>query len=49
MIHNNNCTMSYYRTEGGRTIKEPRGFAYIAFVNKHEAEMAMERLQGLVS
>jgi translation initiation factor 3 subunit G len=34
------------RTENGKIIKEPRGFAYIAYVNKPEAEKAMERLQG---
>lgn len=31
---------------GGMVVKEPRGFAYIAFVNKQDAERAMERLQG---
>ena len=30
----------------GRIVKEPRGFAYIAYVNKQDAERAMERLQG---
>ena len=34
------------KTEGGRTIKEPRGFAYIAFNRKEDAERALERLQG---
>lgn len=32
--------------ERGNIIKEPRGFAYIAFVNKSDAENAMVRLQG---
>jgi len=32
--------------EGGRIVKEPRGFAYVAFVNHEDAEKAMERLQG---
>jgi translation initiation factor 3 subunit G len=30
----------------GKMVKEPRGFAYIAFVNKQDAEKAMDRLQG---
>lgn len=30
----------------GNIVKEPRGFAYIAYVNKQDAERAMERLQG---
>jgi hypothetical protein len=34
------------RMENGKMIKEPRGFAYIAFVNRPDAEKAMERLQG---
>lgn len=34
------------RTENGQTWKEPRGFAYIAFVRKEDAEVALERLQG---
>ena len=29
-----------------KIVKEPRGFAYIAYVNKSDAEKAMERLQG---
>ena len=32
--------------EKGNMVKEPRGFAYIAYVNKQDAERAMERLQG---
>jgi translation initiation factor 3 subunit G len=34
------------RVEGGRTIKEPKGYAYIAFTRREDAERAMERLQG---
>jgi translation initiation factor 3 subunit G len=34
------------RVEGGKVFKEPRGFAYIAYVRKEDAERAMERLQG---
>ncbi len=34
------------RIENGVEIKEPRGFAYIAFVHKDDAEEALERLQG---
>jgi hypothetical protein len=34
------------RTEGGKTFKEPRGFAYIAYHRKEDAEKAIERLQG---
>lgn len=30
----------------GVMVKEPRGFAYIAFARKEDAERAMERLQG---
>lgn len=30
----------------GRIVKEPKGFAYVAFYNKRDAEMAMEKLQG---
>lgn len=34
------------RFEGANVIKEPRGFAYIAFARKEDAEMAMARLDG---
>lgn len=34
------------RVEHGKTIKEPRGFAYVAFHNHDDAEAAMDRLQG---
>lgn len=34
------------KDEKGNTYKEPRGFAYIAFTNRREAENAMENLQG---
>jgi translation initiation factor 3 subunit G len=34
------------RNEGGVEIKEPRGFAYIAFQRKEDAEAAFVRLQG---
>lgn len=34
------------RIENGKTIKEPRGFAFIAFWNREDAELAMEKLQG---
>lgn len=34
------------KDEKGNTFKEPRGFAYIAFARKEDAERAMERLQG---
>ena len=34
------------RTEGGTTWKEPKGFAFITFSNKDDAERAMERLNG---
>lgn len=30
----------------GRTVKEPKGFAFIAYLRKEDAEAAMERLQG---
>ena len=30
----------------GRMIKEPKGFAYVAFYSKKDAELAMEKLQG---
>lgn len=34
------------RTENGRTFKEPRGFAYISYMRKEDAEAALLRLQG---
>jgi RNA recognition motif-containing protein len=34
------------RIEDGVVIKEPRGFAYIAFYSRDDAELAMTRLQG---
>jgi translation initiation factor 3 subunit G len=34
------------RVENGRTIKESKGFAYIAFAERESAEAALERLQG---
>jgi RNA recognition motif-containing protein len=34
------------RFEGANVIKEPRGFAYIAFARKEDAEDAMARLDG---
>lgn len=34
------------KVEGGRTFKEPKGFAFIAFFRREEAENAMDRLQG---
>lgn len=34
------------KDDAGNTYKEPRGFAYIAFHNRREAEVAMEKLQG---
>lgn len=34
------------KDKDGNIYKEPRGFAYIAFVNQADAERAMERLQG---
>lgn len=34
------------RQENGKMIKEPRGFAYIAFLRKEDAEKALDRLQG---
>eukprot|EP01041_Mallomonas_annulata_P010641 gene10641-22208_t len=34
------------RIEHGKTIKEPRGFAYVAFQKHEDAGYAMERLQG---
>ena len=34
------------RKEGDRLIKEPKGFAYVAFYSKKDAELAMEKLQG---
>ena len=30
----------------GNIFKEPRGFAYIAFTTRHDAEVAMDKLQG---
>lgn len=34
------------RKEGDRIIKEPKGFAYVAYYSKKDAETAMEKLQG---
>lgn len=34
------------RVEGGRTYKEPKGFAFIAFLRKDDAEKAMDTLNG---
>mmetsp|Transcript_40982 Transcript_40982/g.41858 ORF Transcript_40982/g.41858 Transcript_40982/m.41858 type:complete len:334 (+) Transcript_40982:117-1118(+) len=34
------------KTEQGKIIKEPRGFAYVAFHKHEDAESAMDRLQG---
>jgi translation initiation factor 3 subunit G len=34
------------RKEGNMIIKEPRGFAYISFMSRSDAERAMIRLQG---
>ena len=34
------------RTENGKTFKEPKGFAFISFYNKDDAERALDRLQG---
>jgi len=34
------------KTDDGHIIKEPKGFAYIAYVHKSDAERAMEKLQG---
>ena len=34
------------RKEGDRIIKEPKGFAYVAFYSKKDAEEAMDKLQG---
>lgn len=34
------------RTEGGKTFKEPKGFAFITYMNKDDAESALERLNG---
>lgn len=34
------------RKEGDHLIKEPKGFAYVAFYSKKDAEAAMEKLQG---
>ena len=34
------------RNENNKIVKEPRGFAYIAFANHEDAAEAMERLQG---
>merc|ERR1712146_98801 len=34
------------RKEGDRIIKEPKGFAYVAYYSKKDAEVAMEKLQG---
>jgi hypothetical protein len=34
------------RTEGNRTIREPKGYSFIAFANHDQAEAAMERLNG---
>lgn len=34
------------KTENGKTFKEPKGFAFISFSNKEDAERALDRLQG---
>mmetsp|Transcript_14318 Transcript_14318/g.21440 ORF Transcript_14318/g.21440 Transcript_14318/m.21440 type:complete len:312 (-) Transcript_14318:103-1038(-) len=34
------------KDEAGNVYKEPRGFAYVAFARRDDAERAMERLQG---
>jgi translation initiation factor 3 subunit G len=34
------------KDENGNIYKEPRGFAYIAFTTRRDAEIAMENLQG---
>eukprot|EP00603_Paraphysomonas_imperforata_P000969 CAMPEP_0114422880 /NCGR_PEP_ID=MMETSP0103-20121206/5849_1 /TAXON_ID=37642 ORGANISM="Paraphysomonas imperforata, Strain PA2" /NCGR_SAMPLE_ID=MMETSP0103 /ASSEMBLY_ACC=CAM_ASM_000201 /LENGTH=300 /DNA_ID=CAMNT_0001591501 /DNA_START=37 /DNA_END=939 /DNA_ORIENTATION=+ len=34
------------KDDRGNTYKEPRGFAYIAFTTRHDAEVAMDNLQG---
>lgn len=34
------------KDESGNIFKEPRGFAYIAFTTRHDAEVAMDKLQG---
>lgn len=34
------------RIENGVAIKEPRGFAYIAFIHREDAQEALDRLQG---
>lgn len=34
------------RKEGNTIIKEPKGFAYVAYYTKKDAEAAMEKLQG---
>lgn len=34
------------RDGNSKIVKEPRGFAYIAYINKGDAESAMQRLQG---
>ena len=34
------------RVEGSRTFKEPKGFAFIAFLRKDDAELAINKLNG---
>jgi hypothetical protein len=34
------------KTENGKTFKEPKGFAFVAYLNRKSAEEALERLNG---
>jgi hypothetical protein len=45
-IHRVSLPRAERKDEHGNIFKEPRGFAYIAFVRKEDAERALERLQG---
>eukprot|EP00604_Paraphysomonas_vestita_P002004 CAMPEP_0174820142 /NCGR_PEP_ID=MMETSP1107-20130205/3774_1 /TAXON_ID=36770 /ORGANISM="Paraphysomonas vestita, Strain GFlagA" /LENGTH=282 /DNA_ID=CAMNT_0016034899 /DNA_START=172 /DNA_END=1020 /DNA_ORIENTATION=+ len=45
-IHRVSLPKSERKLHDGTIVKEPRGFAYIAFARKEDAERAMERLQG---
>lgn len=45
-VHRVSLPKAERKDADGHIVKEPKGFAYIAYVNRRDAEHAMERLQG---
>jgi translation initiation factor 3 subunit G len=45
-IHRISLPRAERKDDQGNIVKEPRGFAYVAFVRRDDAEKALDRLQG---